>query len=211
MLGKMKASGPNSSITYNGHPYDEILSCVQKYIRRGELDKAIYVGIEADLFSLIPATSKTEYSNAKSRRTNFVNRLRAIIAEEVGIASPALILEFDRLYQIWSRNRDSVNPNDIVAYRKALLDMITLLVKAKKIRLVSDVKAVYFNHQTPEIIANNPEYSYLFANIENTIDPSIAVKDPLCGSPLGCVATLGKYPLHKDSSAELRKIGRAHV
>ena len=181
MLAKMKASGPNSSITYNGHPYDEILSCIQKYIRRGEIDKALYVGIEADLFSLVPSISKTEYSNAKSRRTNFANRLRAIIAEEVGIASPGLIIEFDRLYQTWSRYRDSINPEDIATYRKAMLDMIGLLTKAKKIRLVSDIKAVYFSEHTPEIIANNPEFAYIFKDLENTIDPALS----------------GKYPLHK--------------
>ena len=37
-----------------GHAKDELLSALQKYLRRGEVDKARYVGIELELFSELP-------------------------------------------------------------------------------------------------------------------------------------------------------------
>src|SRR5438105_4031363 len=136
-IGKMKVGGPfGGSVTYNGHPFDEIVSAIQKYIRRGELEKAYYVTVEADLYSLVPAGTK-DYSNAKSRRTAFINRLRVILGEEIGIASPSLILDFDRNYLIWLRFRESTQAADIETARRALLEMVYLLVTAKKIRLVS--------------------------------------------------------------------------
>src|SRR5438270_239607 len=60
--------------------------------------------------------------------------------------------------------------------------MVVLLSEAKKIRLVSDIKSVFFNKRTPEIISENPEYAYIFKNIENSIDPNVLGQYPLLPS-----------------------------
>lgn len=177
----MQAKGPAASVTYNGHPFDEIKSCIQKYIRRGETEKAIYVAIEADLFSLIPKSSGIIYSNAKSRRTNFMNRLRAIVGEEIGIAVPSLILQFDELYQTWNKYRDydiNMYPVEQNLARQALLTMVKLLSQARKIRLVSDIKSVYFKPKYLPIIQGKPEWHYIFHEVDQ-IDSQVTDQYPL--------------------------------
>jgi len=72
-----------------GHPKDELLSALQKYIRRDELEKALYVAVELERFSELP--------EARALVTNTLNRLRvALIEETAGLTSPQLPLEFDR-------------------------------------------------------------------------------------------------------------------
>lgn len=159
-LSRMKASGPNASVTYNGHKYDEILSAVQKYIRRGEVDKALYAAIEADLYSLVSPTSGRIITNAKSRRTNFINRLRAIIGEDIGVANPSLLITFDRLYSTWLSLREARDAVNTMKARLALLQLVGLMAKTKKIRLVSDIKAVYFSKFGEAVAAHDPDLDY---------------------------------------------------
>jgi hypothetical protein len=168
-LGKMKATGPASSISFNGHPYDEVLSAVQKYIRRGEVEKAVYAAIEADLFSLIDPKAGKAATNAKARRTNFINRLRVIVGEEIGVANPSLLLHFDQLYQEWLQNRESVNPQNAATARRALIKMVTTLAISKKIRLVSDIKAVYF-HNSPTVPQEKSVESLFMSCLKNYSD-----------------------------------------
>ena len=81
-----------------GIPFDVAKSALQKYIRRGETQKAVSIGTELCEFSKIP--------EGKATYTNFLNRLRVIALEDIGIASPETILsvaehiEKDPLYAI---------------------------------------------------------------------------------------------------------------
>lgn len=113
----------NNSISRHGHTQDALISALQKYIRRGELKKAQYVGIELFLFNSIP--------EAKALVTRFINRLRVILPEDTsGIASPRLAILFNIYY---------------TRTLKGVLSMIYLLVKSPKIRLISDIKMVFFS------------------------------------------------------------------
>jgi hypothetical protein len=137
-------------VSYNGYSKDVLISAVQKYIRRGSLDKALWCAIELDLFRLLEldengfraayqakypdANLKTETSAAKATRTNLINRLRVICFEDIGMGAPWMPIALDRLIRQWESGRRS---------KRALLESVILLCKAPKIRLVSDVRTLY--------------------------------------------------------------------
>lgn len=66
-------------ITWNGYSVDVIKSGLQKYIRRGECEKALYCAGELDLFKHV------EFG--KSLHTNFLHRLMVIFLEDVADVS----------------------------------------------------------------------------------------------------------------------------
>ena len=70
--------------TLNGIPFDVAKSAIQKYIRRGIVDKAQY--IMADMYMM-------HWNNIgfEGYITNFFNRLRIIYLEDIGIAAPTLL------------------------------------------------------------------------------------------------------------------------
>ena len=125
------------SISHHGHPKDELLSAAQKYIRRGETAKAWYTACEIDRFEAIP--------QAKGLVTNYVNRLRVALGEDVGIAAPALPEVFDQYHEAWLAARAG---GDEDRRREALFQMVRCLAQAPKLRLVSDVKAAFFAEET---------------------------------------------------------------
>jgi hypothetical protein len=57
-------------VTWNGYPADVMKSGLQKYIRRGMIDKALYCAGELDLFKDAPNEALGE-----GARTNFLHRL----------------------------------------------------------------------------------------------------------------------------------------
>lgn len=159
------------SISAKGHPKDELLSALQKYIRRGESAKALYVGIEVELFSEIPA--------AKPLVTNLVNRLRVTMVEETaGLTSHSLPTLFDALYREFERNRTGIDRADDAKRRAAFLSMIVLLCEARKQRLLSDIKARYFTPDAESFARASgvPELSDLFVCAMYTLDPLVVAR-----------------------------------
>ena len=64
-------------LSLNGVRPDILKSGIQKYIRRGMTDKALWCGVELDLFA---------YAEGGERiRTNFIHRLMIIFLEDVGL------------------------------------------------------------------------------------------------------------------------------
>jgi len=132
------------SISFHGHAKDDLLSALQKYVRRGMLDSALYVAVELERFSALP--------DARALVTNTVNRLRVILPEETaGITSPQLAAQFDKHYRQFEANRAHLPACDHQTRRRAMLSMVQLLVLAPKQRLISDIKAVYFNDAAREL------------------------------------------------------------
>jgi len=66
-----------SERSFHGHSLDVLKSALQKYIRRGEEDKAMYVAAELDMFA-------DEGKPGERIRTNFIHRLQIIFLEDVG-------------------------------------------------------------------------------------------------------------------------------
>lgn len=126
--------------TFNDYKPGDLKSALQKYIRRKEIDKARYCLIELDLFSQVEqSATATERGkrDAKRLRTNMVNRLIAIMSEDIGICNPYLPIKMWCVYDMWRSHRDNNSG------RKHLMNMLDLLLVHKRIRLISHYKSVY--------------------------------------------------------------------
>lgn len=129
----------------NGHPKDELLSALQKYVRRGEFEKALYAAFELDRFNELPAAAPLV--------TNMINRLRVMLPEEIGIASPKLVCAFNKCYEGYCAARDGGRE---VERQSRLYEIVRMLCEAPKIRLVSDIKAVFFADGSRALALNDP-------------------------------------------------------
>ena len=153
-----------------GHSKDELLSALQKYIRRGEFQKAIYVGIELERFSELP--------EAKALVTNFVNRLRvAMVEETAGLTCPLLPKLFNTQFSIFEEFRFT----DASKRKTAILNMIKMLVQVQKQRLLSDVKAVYFTPDAKKFILTHGRdvWKALYANVPALDNSVVSARFPL--------------------------------
>jgi len=128
-IGKMCTKFRNE-ISFNGIKFNVLKSAIQKYARRGNFEKGVWCLIEMDLFLLAGDSSK-------ALRTNMINRLICIMTEDIGPADFSLPIKIKQLYEKWQNCRNTEKS------RKYLIEMYWLLCKAEKIRLVSDVKAVF--------------------------------------------------------------------
>lgn len=82
--GQMQWKGMfGGSTTYSGYKVDVIKSGLQKYIRRGIVDKAVYCGFEMYRMGEVGGDAIV---------TNLYNRLRIIAAEDIGVADMGIAL-----------------------------------------------------------------------------------------------------------------------
>lgn len=137
-------------------------SAIQKYARRAMFyPKGVWCLIELDLFSILETnphaysnvnekklTEKQIQINAKKIRSNSVNRLVAMMSEDVGPTDPTLPLKVYELYSKWIENRGRTSG------REYLLKLYYLLSndKVERIRLLSDLRTVY---NLPERLTEN--------------------------------------------------------
>jgi hypothetical protein len=143
--------------TINGIKFDVVKSALQKYIRRGHDKKAMRIATEIDTFRWI--------KGGKGLITNFYNRLRVIILEDIGLASPNIILIADELLRKWIDNYENIS-ND-------LLSLVRLMSNCSHVRFYSHLRA-YLRQNPPEY---KPEagmkYNYGDANLANDINSII--------------------------------------
>lgn len=140
------------AVSANGHAKDVLLSALQKYIRRNKLDKAWYAAVELDKFSQLP--------EAKALVTNAINRLWVSAGEEVGLASPRLAQAFGAAYRQWIEARPRGYAD--VSRREALLRMVRMLVRAPKIRMISDIKAAFFTPGAMQLALQDAELRKMY-------------------------------------------------
>ncbi len=122
-------------ICMNGYKTDVMKSGLQKYIRRGELIKALYCMVELDMFK------KLGDRKVKGLRSNLRNRLIIILAEDIGIADWTIYKRCADLFKLWEENRNSEDDCE----RKYLIEIISYLARSEKIRLCSHIKG-YFSY-----------------------------------------------------------------
>ncbi len=72
-----------SEMSFNCFKLDVLKSALQKYIRRGEVEKAVWCMVELDLFGFVDGGSRI--------RTNLIHRLLVIYLEDVGVANPSML------------------------------------------------------------------------------------------------------------------------
>eukprot|EP01036_Dinobryon_divergens_P025676 gene25676-34249_t len=136
-----------------------LFSAIQKYIRRGLYEKALWCVIEIERFKHLmnpdilraylsghsDRNAKDTKSQVKGIQTNLLNRFKVICVEDIGIAYPGLCSIIDVLIQEWeSSNR--LNP-------VPLIKIVKHLCNARKLRIISDLKSVY---HLPPYYGDNP-------------------------------------------------------
>lgn len=138
------------SKTFAGHDVRICISAIQKYARRGELDKGLYFLTQLNTFSKVETgewashvasldkvDEKSVITRAKCIRTNMVNRLLVIMVEDVGIANWRIPKFAKRWHIEWSKHRNTSEGN------RLLVEFYTILCKSKKCRILSDLKTRY--------------------------------------------------------------------
>lgn len=106
--------------SFHGHSLDVLKSGLQKYIRRGETEKAMYCLAELDLFS--------ECSGGERIRTNMIHRLMIIFMEDICLGGVESWARADELVFGWLKDR-----------KKTFLiqELVQLMCKSKKTRACS--------------------------------------------------------------------------
>lgn len=139
-------AGRHAPITTGGHNLYEVVSALQKSIRRGELDDAIYFAVDMDL----PCTNGTSYANYLWRR------LRIIASEDVGLADRHAPLVIRSLYENWVEE-SKVKGSD--ATRLFIIHAVSYLTTARKDRLVDHALISHYTGHTQEHQREIPDYA----------------------------------------------------
>ena len=123
-MGLREHDGP---ITPKGYDLHEVLSALQKEIRRGKEYEAVYWAAELESF------------NPKA----LWNRLRVIASEDIGLANPHASL----LVDVLEKQYDAVaGKND--SSRLFLVHAVLYLARSPKSRIVDNLLSVVYNDET---------------------------------------------------------------
>ena len=144
-------------ITWNGYPADVMKSGLQKYIRRGIIDKALYCAGELDMFKEAPNTGEGE-----GIRTNFLHRLMVIFMEDVENLS--IFDEVDRKMNELFKEREKANRSK-EKEEHLISEVVIQMGKSTKARMCSHIRAV-FNPKYKPIHAEFPSVQALWTQIE---------------------------------------------
>ena len=146
--------------TLNNFKTDIMKSGLQKYIRRGELDKALYCLVELDMFK------KLDDKKVKGLRSNVRNRLIVILSEDIGISNWNIYLKINNLLKKWEELRKEDNDND----RYYLVNIVNYLAKSKKVRLCSHIRTYFY------YCINNEDFNKYYENKNKIFE-----KEDKCG------------------------------
>jgi hypothetical protein len=147
-----------------GYDFDILKSALQKYIRRGETDKAIYVATELYHFRAL--------DGGKSCYTNFINRIKIITLEDIGIASPILCV-IDKLLKELNQSK----PTTIKSF-SILYEIITRLSESLHYRYYSHL-GNWIRNQTIEDLTLDYEQN-TDPNMDRKISEFIIPKEDRC-------------------------------
>jgi hypothetical protein len=148
-----------NEISWNGYPSDIMKSGLQKYIRRGQLEKALYCAGELDLFKEAPDRGETI-------RTNFLHRLMITYMEDV--ENMAIFNKVDNLVNLLFNERDKSSRNK-EKEEEWICDLVYLLTMSEKARVCSHIRAV-FNPKYKNILDKYPTIKKLWDEIDNNKD-----------------------------------------
>jgi hypothetical protein len=122
-----------NEISWNGYQSDIMKSGLQKYIRRGNLEKALYCAGELDLFKEAPNRGETI-------RTNFIHRLMIIYMEDV--ENMSIFKDVNSLITKLFSEREKSTRNK--KYEEELLSrLVYLLTVSEKARVCYHIRAVF--------------------------------------------------------------------
>ena len=121
-----------SEKSLRGYTLDVLKSALQKYVRRGDFERAKFALAELDLFSL---AAKESPRDSKRIRTNMIHRLMIIFLEDIGLGGIELWPRIDKLLTLWLRERDG--PESV----GWLQEILWLMCFSNKTRICSHVRA----------------------------------------------------------------------
>lgn len=121
--------------THNGFRVDVCKSCIQKYIRRGNIIKSFYFVYQMYLFK----------SLQKSVHSNLINRLKCIVSEDIGIADDTGVLQYSEIL-----DRD--------CSIRELFHLVVLMCESKKTRIISHINSFYDKRSYNAMKELNPEF-----------------------------------------------------
>lgn len=139
-ISQIKYIGPSAGgISWNGYETDILKSAIQKYIRRSNIEKALYCIVELDLFNELLLRKYNK--SLKAFQTNIFNRLVIISIEDIGIGNPYLPIYIQECINKWEKIRlDKEKSED---RRQLLCEMVYNMCICKKGREISHLKIVY--------------------------------------------------------------------
>jgi replication-associated recombination protein RarA len=123
--------------TVGGHDYYEVASALQKCVRRGQEEDALFWGTELYL---------SEYAD------HAWSRLLIIASEDVGLASPQTFVQVKGLHDLYTRNKKSGEA------KLFFVHAVLALVRAPKSRIVDHATIAFFEGVRPH--RNIPDYAY---------------------------------------------------
>ena len=132
-------------------------SGLQKYIRRGVADKALFCAGELDLFKEAP-----EKAQGEGIRTNFLHRLIVIFMEDV--ENMSLFEEVHKTMRLLFQERDKADRNPSKETH-LISELVTQLCLSTKARVCSHIRAV-FNPKYKPIHAKYPTIAAWWDEIE---------------------------------------------
>ena len=144
-------------ITWNGYPADVMKSGLQKYIRRGMIEKALYCAGELDLFKEAPDAGQGE-----GIRTNFLHRLMVIYMEDV--ENLALWPDMTQKMKELFAEREKAN-RDKAKEERLISEVVIQMGASTKARVLHHIRAV-FNPRYKPIHDSYPSIRVLWDEIE---------------------------------------------
>lgn len=113
-----------SPLTSNGYYLDEVISALQKEIRRGNEYDAVYWAVELESF------------NSKA----LWNRLKVIASEDVGVAEPHAPLIVSALESMYDYSKEKKKEE----YRMFFVNAVSILARAPKCRVADNLMITLF-------------------------------------------------------------------
>ena len=117
--------------TKHGYDHYELLSALQKCIRRGMEYEAVHFAVELEEFN----------------PTMLWNRLKVIAAEDVGPANPQMPVLVDVLLKNYIAEKSKLGENNAALY---LVDAVVCLCFSKKSRIADDLLNVVYMEREKE-------------------------------------------------------------
>lgn len=144
-------------ITWNGYPADVMKSGLQKYIRRGIVDKALYCAKELDLYKDAPNAKEGE-----GIRTNFLHRLMIIFMEDVANLSlfDSMYIHMNSLFKEREKEDRSEEKE-----QEWIRQVVQQLCTSSKARICSHVRAIFYSKYEP-LHEQYPSIQALWAEIK---------------------------------------------
>ena len=144
-------------VSWNGYRADVLKSGIQKYIRRGMTEKALYCAGELDLFK-----EATDKSAGEGIRTNFLHRLMVIYMEDV--ENRSILVDIDKkMKELFTERTLSARSKE--KEERLISEVVVELGHSTKARVCSHIRAV-FNAKYKDIRQQYPEVSALWNEIE---------------------------------------------